>query len=581
MSVDTFANVAVDVEAATDRINQDTLETKVSNARSLGSASTDFSSSLSSSSTEPEKDNKSTTRWCMSSPPCALYQFLKMLHGSFGGYVPMVIMQYGVNQGFGVSVAGMARRYFFADILHLDGATIGRYTTAAMIPWSIKPVIGMLSDSFPAFGFHRTSYIAGAGLCGLLAYACLGLMPLAAVASVLFFFLVNLSVAVPDVMIDGTTAELSKKAPEHASDLQSLSWGALSIGGICACSTSGLLIEYVGPQKLFLILCCCSLAIVIPAMLRWLPEQRVAKEDRRLNTSLLFENKWVVLLAALMTLVSVSLSAMNVLVDNPHARGIFTLVAGFAIAIGVYMSLRNISPLLAKTALFIFLRECMQPGLGDAMFIWLKDYPEGPQFSARVMGWMDCFGYVGLLLGVTLYNKYLTHVSYQKIFLIAQVAMVLANMFDLVLVKRWNLLLDIPDIVFIAGDDTFTTIMGRFFSMPMLVLASKVCPDGLEATLFALLMALSNFGAAISQFFGVTLCEVFGIVGDSFDRLPDAVIAKSLFRLVPIPLIFLLVPNLRPCDPVPADFVVSKVGGSTVIDETKPPQNSESEEVAL
>jgi hypothetical protein len=219
------------------------------------------------------------------------------------------------------------------------------------------------------------------------------------------------------------------------------------------------------------------------------------------------------------------------------------------------MALRNITPLLAKTALFIFLRECLQPNLGDAFFVWLKDSPQGPQFSATIMGWMDCFGSVGLLLGVILYNKYLTQVSYRNIFLFAQVAMVFSNMFDLVLVKRWNLMVGIPDFVFIAGDDTLATIISRFFAMPMFVLASKVCPDNIEATLFALLMALSNFGSSVSNYFGVTLCEVFGIVGDNFDNLPDAVIAKSLCRLLPIPLIFLLVPNLTPCDPIPCDVV--------------------------
>jgi len=157
-----------------------------------------------------------------------------------------------------------------------------------------------------------------------------------------------------------------------------------------------------------------------------------------------------------------------------------------------------------------------------------------------------------LLLGVTLYNKYFTGVSYRRIFLVAQIAMIFSNMFDFVLVKRWNLLLGIPDIVFMVGDDTFTAVMGRFFSMPMFVLAAKVCPDNIEATLFALLMALSNLGSAVSSFFGVTLCEFFGIVGDSFEHLPEAVLTKALFRLLPIPLIFLLVPDLTPLDPIPA-----------------------------
>jgi len=167
-----------------------------------------------------------------------------------------------------------------------------------------------------------------------------------------------------------------------------------------------------------------------------------------------------------------------------------------------------------------------------------------------MLGWIECFGYLGLFGGVIIYNKYLTRVSYRKIFFFAQLAMVFINLFDFVLVKRWNLALGIPDIWFIVGDSALATVIGRFFSMPMFVLAAKVCPDNIEATLFAMLMALSNFGTSVSDFFGVTLCELFGVVGNNYDRLPEAVITKSLCRLLPIPLIFLLVPNITPADPV-------------------------------
>jgi hypothetical protein len=353
-------------------------------------------------------------------------------------------------------------------------------------------------------------------------------------------------------MIDAATAELSKDSPENASNLQSLSWGALAVGGIFACSSSGLMVEEFGPKITFVCIAACSLAILIPALLRWLPERQIPKEQSRLDMALLRKHRRVTMLAVSMTLASVSLSVLQVVVEHPHARGVFTVTVAVLIAIGVYVALQNITPLLARTALFIFLQSCLQPGLGEAMFMWLKESPDGPLFSAKVLGWMDCFGNIGLLLGVTLYNKYLTGVSYQRIFLFAQIAMIFSNLLDLILVKRWNLLLGIPDLFFMIGDDTFSAIMGRFFSMPMMVLAAKVCPDNIEATLFALLMALSNLGYAVSSFFGVTLCEVFGVVGDNFDNLPEAVIAKSLFRLLAIPLIFLLVPNLTPLDPIPA-----------------------------
>ena len=95
---------------------------------------------------------------------------------------------------------------------------------------------------------------------------------------------------------------------------------------------------------------------------------------------------------------------------------------------------------------------------------------------------------------------------------------------DLILVLRWNLYMGLPDIVqlgrqrhhledvntaimkdpsqrsvdvavrFFIGDETFDTAVERTFYVPLVVLAYKVCPAHLEATIFATLIATSNIG---------------------------------------------------------------------------------------
>merc|ERR1712125_173977 len=106
------------------------------------------------------------------------------------------------------------------------------------------------------------------------------------------------------------------------------------------------------------------------------------------------------------------------------------------------------------------------------------------------------------------------------------------------------------DKIMVIGDEAFTECMRRFFSMPMLVLASKVCPESAEGTLFAMLMALSNFGASIGNLFGTSLLE-FMEVTDCYDEkngdvvgcphLEHVVLLKSFCRLLPLFLIPFLV----------------------------------------
>jgi len=119
------------------------------------------------------------------------------------------------------------------------------------------------------------------------------------------------------------------------------------------------------------------------------------------------------------------------------------------------------------------------------------------------------------------------------------------------MVKRWNLAIGIPDIAMLIGDDAFTATMRRFFAMPMFILAAKVCPENVEATLFAMLMALSNFGSSVAEFIGVTLLEAFGVVDQNYDHFDDALIAKTCCRFAVIGIIPFLVPDLKPTDPIP------------------------------
>lgn len=42
-----------------------------------------------------------------------------------------------------------------------------------MLPWTIKPLYGFLSDGLPLFGYRRKSYLVGAGAVGTSAWLAL------------------------------------------------------------------------------------------------------------------------------------------------------------------------------------------------------------------------------------------------------------------------------------------------------------------------------------------------------------------------------------------------------------------------
>ena len=76
--------------------------------------------------------------------------------------------------------------------------------------------------------------------------------------------------------------------------------------------------------------------------------------------------------------------------------------------------------------------------------------------------------------------------------------------------------------------------------MPVLVLAAKLCPPGMEATLFATLMSVSNAGSVTGGLVGAGLTKLLGVTRESFGNLPLLIIICNLSSLLPLPLLGLL-----------------------------------------
>ena len=81
--------------------------------------------------------------------------------------------------------------------------------------------------------------------------------------------------------------------------------------------------------------------------------------------------------------------------------------------------------------------------------------------------------------------------------------------------------------------------------MPILVLAARLCPEGVEATLFATLMSVLNGGASLGSALGAGLTSVLGVTSDNFDRLFTLVAICNIAMLLPAPFLRLLPEELE------------------------------------
>jgi hypothetical protein len=108
------------------------------------------------------------------------------------------------------------------------------------------------------------------------------------------------------------------------------------------------------------------------------------------------------------------------------------------------------------------------------------------------------------------------------------------GMTTLLLVTHTNRLLGIDDHWFSLGDSLIITVIGKVLFMPILVLSTKLCPPGIEATFFALIMSVFNLGGTVSYALGSIMMKWLGITEHQFDSLWLLIIITNCSSLIPI-----------------------------------------------
>ncbi|KAH7492563.1 hypothetical protein PRIC1_001987 [Phytophthora ramorum] len=422
-----------------------------------------------------------------------LRNWVRRLRQTFGTSFLLLVGTVYAVQGFS-SFSALAVNYFFKDNLKLQPAESQSLLTVMMVPWGVKPLYGIISDSLPLFGYHRKSYMMLCSALGTIATLTLAVPDLITtpLGAVLVLMLNSLSTAVIDVVIDARVVEMSRLDPKYgANDLQSVSWVAMSVGGVLGSFLSGPATHNLGVRGVFCFAAVGPLTILIFST--FMHEQKTTVSKRHFKSS--------------------------------AKRQLRQLKGAIS------------TPVIWMCALWVFLSGAISPGYSQVFFYFSTDVL---QFTPEFLGTVSAFGFIFLMVGTMLYNAFFKDMSFRRIFLIAQLSLAVVSLLDVVLVTRANLDVGIPDKAFVLGDAVIADVISRLKTMPVMVLCAKLCPKGIEGTLFALLMSISNFSRSVSEFWGALVCAWLGIAKDEYDMLWLAIVLRSVLKVVPIFFLFLI-----------------------------------------
>ncbi|MDS3861681.1 folate/biopterin family MFS transporter [Thermosynechococcaceae cyanobacterium BACA0444] len=405
-----------------------------------------------------------------------------------------------------LGLARLAVSFFFKDELGLTPAEVAALMGVVALPWVLKPLFGLLSDSLPLFGYRRRSYLILSGFLGCGAWVYLALGVTAPWQATLAIALSSLAIAVSDVIVDSLVVERARgESVGTAGTLQSLCWGATAVGGIITAYLSGQLLAHFSTDTIFLIT--ATFPLLVSGVAGFIHETPLTERPK-------FSATWTHILNVAQAL---------------KQKQIWLPVA------------------------FLFLWQATPSSDSAFFFFTTNELGFDPEFLGRVR----LVTSLAALLGVWIFQRFLRGLPVRTIFLWSTILSAALGMTTLLLVTHVNRGLGIDDHWFSLGDSLILTVMGQIAFMPVLVLAARLCPPGIEATLFALLMAISNLANLVSHETGALLTHWLGISDQEFGQLWILVVVANLSTLLPLPLLNWL-PDQAPTFPTLVSAAVAE-----------------------
>jgi MFS family permease len=446
-----------------------------------------------------------------------------------------VSIVYFVQGSAGLTSIAMA--IILREQMGLDFYQMGLIGVASTLPWSIKPVFGLLTDLVPIGKFRRRPYLHIGPLLGFLGYLVIALYGTSFETFFLALIFANLGLSLTDVATDGFVVEESNSS--NAARIQGITQASIRTAAFLTSFFSGLLIyaEILTPHQMFLLLACFPLMTFLASFfihekrsdvvqtVEPKPEDSISLEKpseyqqtKKIDISI-FTKGYIASLIIIFLLIVANLvfgSRIDALLME-HApaisRSYFTILIWMLF--GVWMAsyftklkkLNLTSSMIFVAILFILLWR-INPGTGSSTFFYLKDTLG---INEKTLGFIDTISQLGSILGVILAVKIFDKIRLKKL-LLATVLIAAGYGFS-------SFAVTYPDWGNWIGGAPVFSWLGSLIATPVYFFDS----------LFQYLFVGSEFANPVTTAFGLTSMEKFLYL--------QSIIGELVFMIAYIPLL--------------------------------------------
>ena len=172
---------------------------------------------------------------------------------------------------------------------------------------------------------------------------------------------------------------------------------------------------------------------------------------------------------------------------------------------------------LAVCNAYMCMSNVLYVSLAGALNFWYTAshacVPGGPAFSMTYyITFAGAVAALSTIVGVALFNKYMAAWPFRDMFRFTALLRCCGAVADIIIINRWNLAWHIPDeIMFVFGNAVVGPIIAAMDAIPMVALTAKLCPENEEGSVYAMLAAFQNFGAAAASALGVAFAHYGGV----------------------------------------------------------------------
>ncbi|KAL1206497.1 putative folate-biopterin transporter 4 [Cardamine amara subsp. amara] len=484
-----------------------------------------------------------------------MIHWLKQLRSAFGvAFLWLVCLIY-FTQGFR-SFVWTAVSYQLKDRLQLSPSASQFVFSVAFFPWSIKPLYGIISDCIPIRGKKRTPYLVISTVLSLVPWLLLGLDSTSRSSSLylmIFLTVQNLGSAMADVVVDAMIAEAVRlEKASFAGDLQSVSWLAMALGGICGSLLGGYALTNLKIETIFLLftvlpalqLLSCTLVEEFPVSNEPLAELLDSNEFE--EKSKMSNDNYQDYQDTKKSSTRRRKGQKKGKKGASNGKSETQKKQSKSFASQLFQSLKAATlelcrafkqPIILRPMAWFFIAHITVPNLSTVMFYYQT---EVLQLDASFLGTARVVGWLGLMLGTFIYNRYLTKMTLRKSLLFAHIGLSITIVLDMVLVYRANVGYGVSDKTMVLFGSALADAINQLKFMPFLILSGRLCPPGIEGTLFALFMSINNLGNTVGSFMGAGLASLLGISSGSFENMFMGLAIQVFCTYIPVLFLFLI-----------------------------------------